>query len=236
MLICNEVSKTYGKYQALQKLSLQIKQGECLALFGANGSGKSTLLSILSGSAMPDTGEVYLTQENDKEDVPSDSAEQKLNIRTHAKKVAYVPQNIVLFEELTVWENLLAWSDKALRQSKDQAEWLCNCLEMNSFRKKRVDRLSGGQRRRVNIAVSLMNDFDYILLDEPLSGMDTIGESILKDLLAHYKQQMKGIVIAEHHISYVLPFSDHVMELKEGVLQFEGTPEAYYEMVQPTSI
>lgn len=221
MLTCDHIIKQYGKFRALNDISLSVSPGECLALFGSNGSGKSTLLSILAGSIPSDTGVVRLN------DAP---------VSKSKRSIAYIPQNIVLFEELSVWENLLSWSEAPGSQAKKQAEWLCDCFDMHEFKRKRVDRLSGGQRRRVNIAVSFMNDFDYLLLDEPLSGVDLVGEKSLSELLSHYKQEGKGIIIAEHHIQFVLPFADHILELKEGSVHFEGTPEAYYEMVQSITV
>ena len=148
MIEAKELVKKYGNFTAADNLSLTLDKSECVVLLGSNGSGKSTLIKMLAMVIKPTSGEITVDNQKGKK------------ART---KIAYCPQDIVLFEELTVKENLFAWSSLKGKESVKRADYLISELDMNSFVKKRVDRLSGGQRRRVNLAVALMGKYDYIL-------------------------------------------------------------------------
>ncbi|MBP3237882.1 MAG: ABC transporter ATP-binding protein [Lachnospiraceae bacterium] len=201
MLEANGLKKNYGKFTAVDDLSLTISPGEGIALLGKNGSGKTTLLKMLALVQKPDAGEVKVDGLYGKE----------------AKaKIAYVPQEIVLFEELTVTENLYAWSSLKGSENAARAEYLAEELEMESFRKKRVDRLSGGQRRRVNIAVALMGNHQYLMLDEPLAGIDEHGGECIARLLKKEKEKGYAMIITEHNPTILLPLMDRTLRLDGG--------------------
>ena len=201
MIEAKGLVKKYGKFTAVDNLSLTLEKGEGVALLGINGSGKSTLLGMLAMILKPDAGEVTV---------------DGLKGKKAKAKIAYVPQDIVLFEELTVMENLYAWSSLKGKANVERAEYLVNELEMDSFKRKRIDRLSGGQRRRANLAAGLMGDFDYLLLDEPLAGIDVHGGECIEKLLKREKEKGCAMIITEHNPTIILPLMDRSIKLERG--------------------
>ena len=201
MIEAKELVKKYGSFVAVNHLSLSLNTSETVVLLGPNGSGKSTLLGMLSLTSKPDEGTVTV---------------DGLSGKNAKKKIAYAPQEIVLFEELTTMENLLSWSSLKGKAAKERAEYLISELDMENFRKKRVDRLSGGQRRRVNLAVALMGDYDYILMDEPLAGIDEHGGECIKHLLETEKEKGRGILFSEHNPTILLPLMDRKLTIDGG--------------------
>ncbi len=201
MIEARNLVKKYGSFIAVNHLSLSLSTGETVVLLGPNGSGKSTLLGMLSLTSKPDEGEVTV---------------DGLSGKNAKKKIAFAPQEIVLFEELTTMENLLSWSTLKGKEAKERAEYLITELDMDSFKKKRVDRLSGGQRRRVNLAVALMGNYDYILMDEPLAGIDDYGGKCIKNLLETEKEKGRGILFTEHNPTILLPLMDRKLTIDGG--------------------
>ncbi len=201
MIEAKGLVKKYGKYVAVDNLSFNLDLGESVVLLGANGSGKSTLMGMLAMVLKPTEGEVLIDGQKGKK---------------AKSKIAYAPQNIVLFEELTVTENLYAWSSLKGKENVDRADYLISELDMGSFKKKRVDRLSGGQRRRVNIAVAMMGNYDYLLLDEPLAGIDEYGGECIESLLRKEKESGRGILLTEHNPTILLPLMDRQLKLDGG--------------------
>ncbi len=201
MIEARNLVKKYGSFIAVNHLSLSLCTGETVVLLGPNGSGKSTLLGMLSLTSKPDEGEVTV---------------DGLSGKNAKKKIAFAPQEIVLFEELTTMENLLSWSTLKGKEAKERAEYLISELDMDSFKKKRVDRLSGGQRRRVNLAVALMGNYDYILMDEPLAGIDDYGGKCIKNLLETEKEKGRGILFTEHNPTILLPLMDRKLTIDGG--------------------
>ncbi len=203
MIEAKGLVKRYGSYTAVDDASLSLEKGEVVALLGSNGSGKSTLLSMLAMVLKPDSGEVTV---------------DGLKGKQAKEKVAYVPQEIVLFEELTVMENLYAWSSLKGKENTERADYLVNELEMTDFKRKRVDRLSGGQRRRVNLAVALMGKYDYLLLDEPLAGIDAHGGECIEHLLKKEKEKGCSMILTEHNPTILLPLTDRSLRIERGHL------------------
>jgi ABC-type multidrug transport system, ATPase component len=201
MIEARNLVKKYGSFIAVNHLSLSLSTGETVVLLGPNGSGKSTLLGMLSLTSKPDEGEVTV---------------DGLSGKNAKKKIAFAPQEIVLFEELTTMENLLSWSTLKGKEAKERAEYLISELDMDSFKNKRVDRLSGGQRRRVNLAVALMGNYDYILMDEPLAGIDDYGGKCIKNLLETEKEKGRGILFTEHNPTILLPLMDRKLTIDGG--------------------
>ena len=201
MIEAKGLVKRYGNYTAVDNVSLSLEKGETIALLGANGSGKSTLLSMLALILKPDEGEVTV---------------DGLKGKQAKEKIAYVPQEIVLFEELTVMENLYAWSSLKGKEMSERAGYLVSELEMNDFKRKRVDRLSGGQRRRVNLAASMMGKYDYLLLDEPLAGIDAHGGECIEHLLRTEKEKGCSMIVTEHNPTIILPLTDRSLRIERG--------------------
>ena len=200
MIEAKGLVKKYGKFVAVDNLSMTLDVGESVVLLGANGSGKSTLMSMLALVLKPTEGEVIIDGQKGKK---------------AKSKIAYAPQNIVLFEELTVTENLYAWSSLKGKENVERAEYLISELDMGSFKKKRVDRLSGGQRR-VNIAVAMMGNYDYLFLDEPLAGIDERGAECIEAILRKEKESGRGILLTEHNPTILLPLMDRQLKLDGG--------------------
>ena len=201
MIEAKGLVKRYGNYTAVDNVSLSLEKGETIALLGANGSGKSTLLSMLALILKPDEGEVTV---------------DGLKGKQAKEKIAYVPQEIVLFEELTVMENLYAWSSLKGKEMSERAGYLVSELEMNDFKRKRVDRLSGGQRRRVNLAAAMMGKYDYLLLDEPLAGIDAHGGECIEHLLRTEKEKGCSMIVTEHNPTIILPLTDRSLRIERG--------------------
>ena len=202
MLKVESVSKSYKDKMVLDSISLELSKGEIVVLIGPNGSGKSTLLSIMAFSLKPDSGKVSVDE---------------MDMKASKKLIAYAPQAVTLFEELSVTDNLLAWSSfkgsDSRKLSKEKAQSLIEELGMSDFRRKRIDKLSGGQKRRVNLAVTLMSDYEYLLLDEPFAGIDSAGEELIKNLILSEKKNGKGIIIAEHNKEIISQLADRTINL-----------------------
>ncbi len=201
MLAAKDLSKKYGDFAAVSHLSLSLGEGETVILAGPNGSGKSTLLSMMAFALKPDEGSI------DVDGLPPKEAR---------RRIAYAPQEITLFEELTTIENLKAWSSLPKGESNGRAEELIDALGMGQFRKKRVEKLSGGQRRRVNLAAALMCHPQYILLDEPLAGIDSEGAERILALLKSEKEKGIAILITEHQMKDLITFADRMITLSGG--------------------
>lgn len=201
MIEANGLVKRYGKFTAVDNISMTLNSGEAVALLGKNGSGKSTLLGMLAMVLKPDAGDVKV---------------DGLTGKKAREKIAYVPQNIVLFEELTVTENLYSWSSLKGKENTARADYLIGELEMEEFRKKRVDKLSGGQRRRVNLAVALMGKCDYLLLDEPLAGIDEHGAECIEKLLRKEKEKGCAMIVTEHNPTILLPLMERTLRIDGG--------------------
>ncbi|NLF80137.1 MAG: ABC transporter ATP-binding protein [Clostridia bacterium] len=213
MLDAQALTRRYGDFVALDHVSLKLEPGQGLALLGRNGSGKSTLLALLALADSPDEGRVEV------DGLPPGQARQAL---------AYAPQEISLLEELTVEENLLCWSSLPRKEGRGRALELCRDLSLAGLRRKRVDRLSGGQRRRVNLAAALMSHARYLLLDEPFSGVDEEGAIQIRDMLLTARAQGRGMVISGHQPQLLRPLVSHVLVLEQGKAIFFGRAEQYF--------
>ncbi len=159
MLSCKNITKTYGKTTALLNASIEIEPGDIMMILGKNGSGKSTLMSIMAMSQKADSGTVNVDD---------------LDRRNARSKIGYVPQDIALFEDLTVEENLKAFSKMSPAQTVERIDVLLGQLDLSKEKRKLVRNLSGGQKRRINLAAALIIRPDYLILDEPLAGVDTV--------------------------------------------------------------
>ena len=201
MLSLNNITKKYGKQTVLDSLSISFEPGEFVMILGPNGSGKSTLLSIIASAIKPAGGQVSI---DGKEGGAAKG------------QVSYVPQDIVLFEELNAVENLYCWSDKAMGETAATIESLSQELGMKDFMKKRVSRLSGGQRRRVSIAAGLINDRRYVVMDEPFAGIDRQGADLLLGLLNRLKSEGKCVIICEHNESFLKDRVTRIVRIENG--------------------
>tara|TARA_B100000674_G_C37821688_1_gene906102 strand:- start:102 stop:845 length:744 start_codon:yes stop_codon:yes gene_type:complete len=219
-LIVNKISKTYGNKQVIRSLSLSIKRGEIVGLLGPNGAGKTTSFYIIVGLVNADRGSIYL----DKLDI-SNMPIYKRGLMG----ISYLPQEASIFRGMNVEDNLLSIieiseSDKSKQEIKLQN--LLNEFDINHVRKSRSTVLSGGERRRLEIARTLASNPKYLLLDEPLTGIDPVSIDEIKIIIRKLKNKNIGILITDHNVRETLKIVDKVYIVNEGAIFFEGDPRA----------
>ena len=219
MLSLEDVTFSYGSGFSLGPLSFRIDRGEIAALLGPNGAGKTTLLELIAGLEDPRSGSIRL---NDRE-------LKALPVNRRARMgISYLPQEHSLFRGLSVAENfLIILEGRGLTEekSRERTETYLERFSLKSVKHHHFDRLSAGQRRKAEIARSLVTEPKYLLLDEPFSNIDplTIGE--LKDQLQALKKEGIGLTISDHRVSDVLAVSGYNYLLQEGQLLCQGTTE-----------
>lgn len=217
-LIVNKISKTYGSKQVVRDISLTIKRGEIIGLLGPNGAGKTTTFYIIVGLVKSDSGSVLL----DKEDI------SKLPIYSRGQMgVSYLPQEASIFRGMNVEDNLLSIIEIAEPKKIKQEiilQSLLNEFDINHVRKSKSIVLSGGERRRLEIARTLASNPKYLLLDEPLTGIDPVSIEEIKTIIKKLKEKNIGILITDHNVRETLKIVDRVYIVNEGAIYFEGTP------------
>lgn len=213
MLTASGICKSYKKHIALAPVDVCVAPGSITLLLGRNGSGKSTMLNILALAMRPDQGVVEVAGKP---------------ISYARKVIGFVPQDTALFEELTVEENMLCFC-KPAADTKALVSSVISALNLEEKRKKTLRSLSGGQRRRASLACALASRPEYLLLDEPLAGVDSDSEGQILEVLLRCKAQGIGILVASHHPESLLGICDSVIRLEAGKVVFRGSPAAYTE-------
>jgi ABC-2 type transport system ATP-binding protein len=219
MIEAVKLSKAYGKQNVLNNVSFMLEKGRVMGILGPNGAGKTTLIKILALIAQPDTGTLKYNGR--------DAARESRLLRP---LIGYVPQDVALFEDLSVRDNLMCWSALKGRAAKEQAALLIEELCLSSFASKRVSALSGGMKRRVNLAVAMLDHPEVLILDEPLVGVDIeqrqqINQSLKKLALSGVTQ-----IIASHHVDEMMTLADELMVMKDGNIRFIGKSEKLIEL------
>jgi len=213
------ISKFYKGRALIRDISLTLKQGEIVGLFGPNGAGKTTCFSAIAGLLFPDHGKIYL----DDKDIT------KLPMFMRARsKICYLPQETSIFKNLTVEENillLLEIIEKSSELREKMLEQLLSEFSITHLRYTPASALSGGERRRVEIARIIGLYPKYILLDEPLAGIDPIAIHDLKLLIKSLKEKNIGILITDHNIKEMLEIVDRIYIIYDGKVLISGTPE-----------
>ncbi|NLY82268.1 MAG: ATP-binding cassette domain-containing protein [Clostridiales bacterium] len=203
MLRGNNICKVYGKQNVLNNIDIKLNKGEIVALIGINGSGKTTLLDILALAQRSDSGNIYIDDE-----LASDDNKDKMR-----KKIAYVPQDVALFEELSVKENLLCWSKLSKEETLKRIEELEPYFNLQEMYSKKITKLSGGMKRRINFAVALLGEYDYMILDEPLAGVDQENTDRMVGFLKNERDKGKGILITGHERLLITTYADRIINL-----------------------
>jgi ABC-2 type transport system ATP-binding protein len=216
MLCAAGLTKSYHHTPVLRDVSLTLAPGEVLGLFGPNGAGKSTLIHILALITRQGAGEYELF-----------GGDAQQNARTLRARIGFVPQDVALFEELTVRDNLFAFCRQTGAAARRKAEETAESLKLAGVYKKRVRTLSGGTKRRVNLAAALVNDPALLILDEPLVGVDILHTAHILELLQKRAGDGAAIVISGHSAGQLLPICNKVMTLYDGRAVFLGTPEEF---------
>ncbi len=218
-LIVNKISKTYGNKKVIRNISLSIKQGEIVGLLGPNGAGKTTSFYIIVGLVKPDVGSIYL----DKMEIS--------NLPIYKRGIlgiSYLPQEASIFRGMNVEDNLLSIIEIVEKNKNKQEIILQNLLnefDINHVRKSKSIVLSGGERRRLEIARTLASDPKYLLLDEPLTGIDPVSIEEIKIIIKKLKKKNIGVLITDHNVRETLKIVDKVYIVNEGAIFFEGNPE-----------
>jgi lipopolysaccharide export system ATP-binding protein len=214
-----EIAKTYGGRQVVRGVSLEIKQGEVVGLLGPNGAGKTTSFYMIVGLVRPDAGRI-LTDGVDITRTP-------MYLRAREHRISYLPQEPSIFRKLSVEENILAVLETqhiTWEQRRKKTESLISQLNLGHVRKTRGYALSGGERRRVEIARCLAIDPAFILLDEPFSGIDPIAVLELQQIIFDLKASGIGILITDHNVRETLSVTDRAYIINEGRIFESGTP------------
>ena len=219
-LQAKNLTKKYQGKAVVDQLNITLKPGEILGLLGPNGAGKTTFFYMIAGLIRSDSGKILI----DEEDV----TDKTVSVRA-SMGLAYLPQEPSVFGRLTVEENILAALEQRRdinkEQKKRELEKLVEEFQLTKFLKTKSIKLSGGERRRVEIARSLSSSPSFILLDEPLAGIDPKAVSELKETLKKLKNLKLGILISDHNVRETMQICDNVLIMNEGKVIAEGTPE-----------
>jgi len=219
-LATDELSKNFRGRRVVNGVSLHVNQSEVVGLLGPNGAGKTTSFHMIVGLTPPDSGRILM----DGEDI----TEVPMYLRARNYGISYLTQEPSVFRKLTVEENILAvlevqpisWHDR-----RATMERLIDQLGLGHLRKSRGYALSGGERRRVEIARSLCIAPRFILLDEPFSGIDPIAVLDLQKIIFDLKAQGIGVLITDHNVRETLSVTDRAYIITEGRISFAGTPD-----------
>src|SRR5678809_111128 len=219
-LATDEVGKSYRGRRVVNGVSLRVNQGEVVGLLGPNGAGKTTTFYTIVGLIPPDTGRV-LYDEDEITDVP-------MYLRARQYGISYLPQEASVFRKLTVEENILAVLEAqpiSWHERREKMEELIDQLGLEHIRQNRGYALSGGERRRVEIARALSINPTFILLDEPFSGIDPIAVLDLQKIISGLRAGGIGILITDHNARETLSVTDRAYIINEGKIFRSGSPE-----------
>ena len=219
-LATDEIGKSYRGRRVVNGVSLHISQGEVVGLLGPNGAGKTTTFYMIVGLTPPDTGRV-LADGADITSVP-------MYLRARNFGISYLPQEPSVFRKLSVEENILAVLEAqplSWHERRERMEKLIDQLGLGHIRRNRGYALSGGERRRVEIARSLCIQPAFILLDEPFSGIDPIAVLDLQKIIFDLKASGIGVLITDHNVRETLSVTDRAYIINEGRIFRAGTPE-----------
>ena len=219
ILRAENIAKSYGGRQVVKEISLEVKQGEIIGLLGPNGAGKTTSFYMIVGMIQPNGGKIFL---NDEE-ITSYPMYKRAQ-----KGIGYLAQEASIFRKLSVEDNIMSvlqFTDLSKKQQKIKLESLIEEFNIGHVRKNRGDLLSGGERRRTEIARCLASDPNFILLDEPFAGVDPIAVEDIQSIVAHLKDRNIGILITDHDVQATLAITDRTYLMYQGGILKEGIPK-----------
>ena len=211
------IKKSYKGRDVVKGVSVEVKQGEIVGLLGPNGAGKTTSFYMIVGLVKPDEGNVYL----------DDTEITKLPMFKRSQMgIGYLPQEVSVFRKLSVEDNIMAILEMGVmskKERKDRLEELLNDFSLNHVRKNLGSRLSGGEKRRTEIARALATNPKFVLLDEPFAGVDPIAVEDIQSIVADLKKRNIGILITDHNVQETLSITDRAYLLFEGEILRSGT-------------
>ena len=223
MLRTENLVKKYGKRTVVNHVSINVRQGEIVGLLGPNGAGKTTTFYMAVGLIVPNEGEIYIGNQNIT----------KYPVYKRAQNgIGYLAQEASIFRKMSVEDNIravLEFTDKTPNEQKQKLESLISEFGLQKVRKNQGDRLSGGERRRAEIARCLAIDPKFIMLDEPFAGIDPIAVQDIQSIVAQLKYRNIGILITDHNVDETLSITDRAYLLFEGKVLFQGTAEELAE-------
>ncbi|WP_297036861.1 LPS export ABC transporter ATP-binding protein [Prevotella sp.] len=215
--------KRYGKRTVVNDVSINVRQGEIVGLLGPNGAGKTTSFYMTTGLIVPNDGHIYL----DDKDITSFPVYKRAR-----SGIGYLPQEASVFRKLSVEDNIMAVLEMTTltrKQQLDKLEELIADFNLGKVRKNLGDQLSGGERRRTEIARCLAIDPKFIMLDEPFAGVDPIAVEEIQHVVWRLKYRNIGILITDHNVQETLTITDRAYLLFEGRILFQGKPEELAE-------
>lgn len=215
--------KKYGKRTVVNNVSFNVKQGEIVGLLGPNGAGKTTSFYMTTGLIVPNNGKIFL----DDKDITSYPVYKRAR-----NGIGYLPQEASVFRKMTVEDNILSvlqMTGKSKSYQKEKLENLIHEFSLEKVRHNMGDRLSGGERRRTEIARCLAIDPKFIMLDEPFAGVDPIAVEEIQKVVHKLKERNIGILITDHNVDETLAITDRAYLLFEGRILFHGLPEELAE-------
>ncbi len=220
ILRCENIVKKYGVRTVVKGVSMQVEQGEIVGFLGPNGAGKTTSFYMITGQIVPNGGKIFL----DDEDITG------LPMYRRAQKgIGYLPQEASVFRKMSVENNILSvmeMSGMKRAERYERLESLIDEFNLSKVRKSLGIQLSGGERRRCEIARALAIDPKFILLDEPFAGVDPIAVEDIQYIIAKLKYKNIGVIITDHNVGETLAITDRAYLLYEGTILQQGTPQA----------
>ena len=220
----SEISKSYRGRKVVDNVSLWVKQGEVVGLLGPNGAGKTTSFYVIVGLISPDSGSVLVSNGDGSEDITNMPMYQRAR-----RGISYLPQEASVFRKLTVEDNLMAILQTLRMSGRERRERMNRLIEqlgLETVRHNKGYALSGGERRRVEIARSLVINPSFLLLDEPFSGIDPIQVLELQRIIFDLKRSGIGILITDHAVRETLVVTDRAYIINNGRIFRAGSPEA----------
>ncbi|MBK9270741.1 MAG: LPS export ABC transporter ATP-binding protein [Saprospiraceae bacterium] len=223
LLRTTELIKKYGARTVVNGVSIEVSQGEIVGLLGPNGAGKTTTFYMIVGFITPNEGKVFL----DDQEITTDAMYMRAR-----KGLGYLPQEPSVFRKLSVEDNIkaiLEMSQLSKQEQRDKLENLIDEFALHKVRKNSGDSLSGGERRRTEIARALASNPKFILLDEPFAGIDPIAVEDIQSIVEKLKEKNIGILITDHNVQETLSITDRAYLIFEGRILMSGTAEELSE-------
>lgn len=218
-LRCENLVKKYGVRTVVKGVSMEVQQGEIVGFLGPNGAGKTTSFYMITGQIVPNGGRIYLDDE-DITDLPM--------YKRSLKGVGYLPQEASVFRKMSVEDNIMSvmeMSNMTKAERNERLESLIDEFNLSKVRKSLGIQLSGGERRRCEIARALSIDPKFILLDEPFAGVDPVAVEDIQYIIAKLKYKNIGVIITDHNVQETMAIIDRAYLLYEGTILQSGTPE-----------
>ena len=218
-LSCSQLKKIYNKREVVKSSSIEVKQGEIVGLLGPNGAGKTTTFYMIVGLVRPDGGDVFLDNTN----ITGMAMYKRARLG-----IGYLPQEASVFRNMTVKENILSvleFTSLSEAERKERADLMLEELNITAISKSMGYELSGGERRRTEIARALALNPKFILLDEPFAGVDPIAVEDIQQIVEGLAKRDIGVLITDHNVHETLSITNHAYLLFDGSIFMHGTPE-----------